>query len=160
MGGFGSPPYCFVRAVCFLRGDVPDAPQRCSHYPLASHKQRISFHLGRGRCLRRPEKTLIYNGLSRAPAPTAFLISSVRSRFVLFSPFGFCGRPMVAPTAFRGISFVGATIGRPLRCSHDLSASHKQTVTHKHCRGNLGSPKERRKGRAIFVFLSGKIGFF
>ena len=47
-------------------------PVLCSHYPLAEKKYTVSLYLGRGRRLRRPEKTLIYNGLSRAPAPTAF----------------------------------------------------------------------------------------
>ena len=57
-------------------------PVLCSHNPSAEKKRTVSLYLGRGRRLRRPEKTLIYNGLSRAPAPTAFLISSDRHHIV------------------------------------------------------------------------------
>ena len=79
----------FVRAVCFLRAirespvtlfalpfgfALTDAPSQtsvgeglappvlCSHNHLAEKKSTISLYLGRGRRLRRPEKTLIYNG--------------------------------------------------------------------------------------------------
>ena len=57
-------------------------PVLCSHTPLAEKKGTVSLYIGRGRRLRRPEKTLIYIGLSRAPAPTNLCGIFVRSNFV------------------------------------------------------------------------------
>ena len=82
-------------------------PALCSHNHLAEKKRTGSLYLGRGRLLRRSEKTLIYNGQSRTPVPTMNEGNSVLSHIIcscrLFSrgvedvaPYGLireCGSP-------------------------------------------------------------------
>ena len=128
----GSPPYCLVLVVCFIRA-IRESPLRVIKISVPYFGEQPSLSVGEGFPL---------------PQRCSHYLTATRRILINICRAGACSRRHVVRTIFRirtnkrlpTNSVGGDVLDAPQRCSRYLSAAHKQTVSIDLGRGGVSPP--------------------